>query len=118
MGRKRILKIPNSATIKCPSCNKNTRMKIEKDRSPQFFHCRKCKKDVQTPITKCCIICAFSDKKCLHSLLMEAHAKGLQVKEEKQKEEKLNAEERINKQLEILKEKISNAEHQKNHLID
>ena len=107
MGRKRVIKIPTSAKITCPNCNKKTIIKVEKDSSPQFFECKKCRQKSATPITKCCIICAFSDKNCIHSLLMEAHNKGLLVKEPK-KEEKISIENSINKQI---KEGFKNYQH-------
>lgn len=99
MGRKKVIKIPTSAKITCPNCNKNTIIKVERDSSPQFFECKKCKQKASIPITKCCVICAFSNKNCVHSLLLEAHNKGLLVKEPMQREEKINTEESINRQI-------------------
>lgn len=99
MGRKRIIKIPISAKIICPNCNKTTILKVEKDSSPQFFECNKCKQRTQTPITKCCVICAFSNKNCVHTLRMEAHKKHLEIKETEKKEKKFSIEESINNQI-------------------
>lgn len=94
MGRKRVIKLPDNATIKCPNCSKSSRIEVEKD-SPQFFECKKCRQRIATPINKCCIICSFSNKKCIHSLLMEAHSKGLLVKEQQKKEDSRSNEEKM-----------------------
>ncbi len=80
MGKKRVAKIAKNAKIKCPSCGAVSLRKVPLDSSPQYFDCDKCGKRIQTPITGCCIICAFTDKKCVPSTLMEARAKGLEVR--------------------------------------
>lgn len=94
MGRKRVINLPNSATIKCPNCSKSSRIEVQKD-SPQFFECRKCRQRIATPINKCCIICSFSNKRCIHSLLIKAHSKGLLVKEQEKKGDSRSREEKI-----------------------
>lgn len=80
MERKKIIKIPKSVIIKCPKCNSNSRLKVDGDRSPQFFECKKCKEIINTPVSKCCIICSYSNKKCPSSLFMEAFSKKLKIK--------------------------------------
>jgi len=80
MGRKKIIqKIPKAVIIKCPHCSANFRVK---NNSEGVFsvECRKCKQKILTPITQCCIICAFSDKRCSNSLLIEAKAKNLEIR--------------------------------------
>ncbi len=80
MGRKKIIKIPNSYTILCPICNKKSRIKIiNKEQSFQTFKCKKCKQIIKAPITYCCILCAYSSKKCPVNLLLEANAKKLEI---------------------------------------
>jgi len=82
MPRKKIVRIPRTATIKCPGCGKKSRMKIPQNQqdSVQFFECKKCKQRINTPVMRCCIICAFSNKRCASSLIMEARAKGLEIR--------------------------------------
>ena len=80
MARKRVIKIPKLASIKCLHCGEISKRKVPMDSSPQYFDCDKCGQRTQTPITSCCIICAFTGKKCAPSLLMEARAKGLEIK--------------------------------------
>ena len=81
MGRrKRVINIPKNAKIKCPHCGIVRLRKIPLDSSPQYFDCDKCHNRVQTPITGCCIICAFTNKKCVPTLLMQAKAKNLEVR--------------------------------------
>lgn len=83
MGRrKRFIKISEKATLTCPNCSKNTRIKIPEDRILSSFECKKCKQVILTPVTKCCVICAFSNKKCAPSLIMEAKMKNLEIKRE------------------------------------
>lgn len=81
MGRKRVLKIPKTVTIKCPFCEKNTRFKVEVNSGIQSIECNKCKQIINTPASQCCVICAFSDKKCPYSLAEEANAKGLKIRQ-------------------------------------
>jgi|SRR3989338_30471 len=80
MGRKRIIKIPKTAGIKCPHCLQISRVKVPEDASLPFFECKKCEQKVSTPLASCCIICAFSNKRCYRSLMMEAHAKKLEIR--------------------------------------
>ena len=82
MGRKRVVRIPKSASLKCPHCLKISRVKVPNDSSLFNFKCKKCKNDVETPESNCCIICAFSDKKCGAALRVEAGINGLTIKSE------------------------------------
>src|SRR3989344_1051898 len=78
MGRKKqFIKIPSLANIKCQHCGKKSRRKVPEDSSPPYFDCDKCGKRTSTPVTSCCIICAFTNTKCVPSLVMEAKSKGL-----------------------------------------
>jgi len=63
MAKKKIQKIPKIVLLKCPHCLKKTKALVSKDHCPQSFVCPKCNQTVVTPITQCCIICAFSNKK-------------------------------------------------------
>jgi DNA-directed RNA polymerase subunit RPC12/RpoP len=81
MGRKkRFIKIPKTAKIKCPHCGVVSKRKVPEDSSPQYFDCDKCGKRTLTPITQCCVVCAFTKTKCAYSLKMEAKAQGLEVR--------------------------------------
>jgi len=79
MGRKKILKIPNSAKLKCPHCGKISRIKMEKE-CIYSFKCKKCKKELEVPESRCCILCAYSDTQCYPNLLREAQRKNLEVR--------------------------------------
>ncbi len=81
MGRKKTyINLPQVATIKCPLCGKMSKRKVPLDSSPMYFDCDKCGQRITTPITSCCIICAFTKKKCAPSLFMEAKRKGIEVR--------------------------------------
>jgi len=80
MGRKRVVRIPENAKIKCIHCSAVSLRKVPIDSSPQYFDCDKCGKRTQAPITACCVICAYTDKKCVPSLLLEAKIKNLEIK--------------------------------------
>ena len=81
MGRKKsVIKIPLQVIIKCPFCENKMKIKVPANSSVHSLECKKCKQMIQTPITKCCLICAFSNKKCPDELLQEAHAKGLEIR--------------------------------------
>jgi len=56
------------------------RAEIPKDSIINSFECKKCGQKTITPIMKCCIICAFSGKKCAPSSIMEAKMKGLEIR--------------------------------------
>lgn len=81
MGRKkRVVRIPECVILKCPHCGKGTKAKVSVEVCPQVFFCEKCKQEVRTPITSCCLICAFSKKKCPRTLMAEARVKGLEIR--------------------------------------
>jgi len=82
MGRKKTtIKLHQVVTIKCPNCGGKSKRNSPKDSSPQIFECTKCNRMIRTPLACCCIICAFSNKKCIPALMMEAKMKGLKIKE-------------------------------------
>lgn len=64
MGRKKKLKIPKSAMIKCPKCSKRSRVKIPESSCLYFYECKKCGYKLETPTAQCCIICGYTDKEC------------------------------------------------------
>ena len=80
--KKRIQKIPSSIILVCPNCKKGTTAKVSTEYSPQKYECPKCKIEVRTPITSCCIICAFSKSgtKCPRELIMKAKIKGWEIR--------------------------------------
>lgn len=81
MGRRKsVVRIPDIVTLKCPHCGKGSRAKVSIDVCPQAFTCDKCKQEVRTPITSCCLICAYSKTKCPRTLLAEARVKGLEIR--------------------------------------
>jgi len=80
MGRKKsVIKIPANVKIKCPHCNQNNQVAFTKEGTFNL-QCKKCKEMILTPINQCCLICAFSNKKCYTRLMMEAHTKNLEVR--------------------------------------
>ena len=83
MAKKRVIKIPSKATIKCPHCGKNTRISLFQDSAIYFLDCKKCKQRIETPPAHCCLVCAFSKKQCPQSLIMEAKMKNLEIKYDK-----------------------------------
>jgi len=80
MARKKYIKIPKEVAIKCSNCGKTNKLKLKIDDCPQSFECKRCSQKILTPPSKCCIVCAFTNKKCPASLLMEAKIKGLKIK--------------------------------------
>lgn len=81
MGRRKTsVKIPKNVMIKCPLCSEKSKAIVSIDNCPQSFTCPKCDQGVKNPLTSCCIICAFSGKKCPRSLYMEARVKGLEIR--------------------------------------
>ncbi|MEK6893596.1 MAG: hypothetical protein AABX07_05340 [Nanoarchaeota archaeon] len=81
MGRKKtFIRIPKTAKIKCLHCAAISRRNVPLDASPQYFDCDKCGQRTLTPITQCCVICAFTKTKCALSLIMDAKIKCLDVR--------------------------------------
>ncbi len=80
MAKKRIQKIPKHVLLKCPSCSAKSKAIVSVENSPQLYICPKCNVEVRNPLTQCCVICAFSDKKCPRTLFMEARVKGLEIR--------------------------------------
>jgi len=81
MGRRKsIVKIPKNIMLKCPHCLEKSKAIVSIDNCPQAFVCPKCNAEVRNPLTSCCVICAFSGKKCPRTLLMEAKVRGLELR--------------------------------------
>lgn len=80
MGRKKVLRIPHVANITCMQCGKKSRRTVPLDSSPCYFDCDQCDFRMCTPVHACCIICAFTGKKCVPALKLEAYQKGLDVR--------------------------------------
>ena len=80
MAKKRIQKIPKSVLLQCPHCKVKSKAIVSIDNCPQSFICPKCEQPVINPITQCCVICAYSNKKCPRTLYMEAKVKGLELR--------------------------------------
>ncbi|MFC1686002.1 GDCCVxC domain-containing (seleno)protein [Nanoarchaeota archaeon] len=68
MGRKKKLKIPKSCMIKCSDCGKRSRVKVPENEGLYHYECKKCKKKLEIPASQCCLICAYSNKRCVPSL--------------------------------------------------
>jgi hypothetical protein len=80
MAKKRIQKIPKLVNIKCPFCDYKMRLNVPIDRSIQSTECKSCEQLIRTPLTQCCVVCAFSDKKCPSTLIIEAKLEGLEIR--------------------------------------
>ena len=81
MGRKKTsVKIPKNVMLLCPLCSAKSKAIVDMDNCPQKYICPKCSGEVRNPLTSCCVICAFSGKKCPRSLYMEARVKGLELR--------------------------------------
>lgn len=80
MAKKKIQKIPKTAMLQCPHCSKKSKALVSIDNCPQSFVCPKCNLEVKNPITQCCVICAYSNKKCPRTLYMNAKVKGLELR--------------------------------------
>lgn len=109
--RKKVVRIPKIATLKCPSCKKNQRVPVPEHDLLNFFECKKCGEKISTPIADCCVICAFSNKKCSQSLKMEAKMKNLEIKYEGEKskpENNKNQNNKTGKTIFLIDEKIVN----------
>ena len=52
------------ANIKCPECKHVQKIEIPKGSCLPFYKCDGCKKVISAPKNICCVICAYSDKKC------------------------------------------------------
>jgi len=68
MGRKKKLKIPKSALIKCPHCSKRSRVPVSENDGLYHYECKKCKHKLEIPASQCCLICAYSNKECALTL--------------------------------------------------
>jgi len=80
MAKKRIQKIPKTVMLTCPLCSGKSKALVSLENCPQSFVCPKCNNEIKNPVAHCCIICAFSGKKCPRTLYMEAKVKGLEIR--------------------------------------
>lgn len=80
MGKKRIQKIPKTVKLKCPLCLQITQINLEKTDKLSSYICNKCENEIKTPMMRCCVVCAFSNKKCPYSLKVEAHSRGWELR--------------------------------------
>lgn len=53
-----------TANLKCPYCGYIMKVEIPEDRCLAFLKCEKCQRLITLPEEKCCVVCAYSDKKC------------------------------------------------------
>ena len=53
-----------TANLKCPYCGFIMEVEIPQNGCLAFYKCQKCQKIISSPKGECCVICAFSDKKC------------------------------------------------------
>lgn len=54
-----------TANIKCPKCSHIQEIDIPpQDRCLPFYKCYGCQNIIFSPKDVCCVICAYSDKKC------------------------------------------------------
>ena len=51
-------------TIKCPKCRADIEVEVPKNSCIAVKKCDKCGANICTPEGGCCVICAYSDKKC------------------------------------------------------
>ncbi len=80
MAKKRIQKIPKNVMLKCPLCSAKSKAIVSTETSPQIYVCPKCLSEVRNPLTQCCVVCAFSGKKCPRTLFMEAKINGWELR--------------------------------------
>ena len=78
--KKRLIKIPKIIILKCPNCSEKSKARVDIKNCPQSFTCPKCSSLIRNNLMNCCVICAFSSKKCPRTLYMEAKVKGLEIR--------------------------------------
>ncbi|MFH1283812.1 MAG: GDCCVxC domain-containing (seleno)protein [bacterium] len=54
----------DKALITCPECRHIQEIEIPQNSCLPFYTCKKCKKTISAPGNSCCVICAYSGKKC------------------------------------------------------
>ena len=52
------------ANIKCPECSYVQEIEIPEGKCLPFYKCERCKRIISAPRDICCVVCAYSDKKC------------------------------------------------------
>ena len=53
-----------NAIFKCPKCNAKEEIKVPEGKCLTFHKCKNCGELIQAPEGECCVVCAYSDKKC------------------------------------------------------
>ena len=56
--------ITDTANIKCPECSHMQEIEIPEGSCLPFYKCNGCRKITPAPKDICCVVCAYSDKKC------------------------------------------------------
>jgi hypothetical protein len=54
----------DKANIKCPKCKHIQTIEIPEGKCLPFYKCENCQKLISSPADICCVVCAYSDKKC------------------------------------------------------
>ncbi|MBI5884530.1 hypothetical protein HZB89_00350 [archaeon] len=52
------------AIITCPECKAKHEIEVPEGKCLYFWKCPSCGKLIQAPKNECCVVCAYSDKKC------------------------------------------------------
>lgn len=52
------------AKMKCPKCGFEEDIEVPEKACLQFWKCKSCGEMVSAPKNECCVVCAYSDKKC------------------------------------------------------
>ena len=52
------------AQFTCPKCGHVGGIEVPPDNSLQAYRCKRCGELVTTPKGQCCIICAYTNKRC------------------------------------------------------
>jgi hypothetical protein len=81
--RERKLKAVKTAILICPFCSKKSRLKVPADGTFHAFECKKCESKIETPPAKCCIICAYTNKKCTPAV--QLHNNLIQIRRSRKK---------------------------------
>lgn len=52
------------ANLKCPYCGEVQGIEVPKEKCLAFHICSECGRLIKAPKGSCCVICAYSDRKC------------------------------------------------------
>ncbi|MFQ5406709.1 MAG: GDCCVxC domain-containing (seleno)protein [Candidatus Micrarchaeia archaeon] len=64
-----------STTLICPHCKKGDEVKIAENVCLHFHKCLHCGKIIHAPPGSCCVICAYTKKRCAVSIKSEKNGK-------------------------------------------